>query len=154
MRSLFLGGYLVKPIHKIAGQIMGDLEAFHGSKPAIDADNILIVRGMSRKQFNEELDTVLLNLLKNLGARQIDMFSEEGGNIIGIMDERIRESVNISAETDVTGVYRLKESLEAMNCNVAYTLGLIDNVGTFIVTWKDKSGIGPQFVEVVAANIE
>ncbi|MGB9978964.1 DUF2120 family protein [Methanobacterium sp.] len=144
----------MKPIHKIAGQIMGDLEAFHGSRPAIDADNILIVRGMSRKRFNEELDAVLSNLLKTLGARQIDMFSEEGGSIIGIMDERIRESVNIPSETDVTGVYRLKESLEAMNCNVAYTLGLIDNVGTFIVTWKDKSGIGPQFVEVVVANME
>lgn len=133
---------------------MGDLEAFHGSKPAIDADNILIVRGMSRKRFDEELEIILSNLLKKLGARQIDMFSEEGGNIIGIMDERIRESVTIPGETDVTGVYRLKESLEAMNCNVAYTLGLIDNVGTFIVTWKDKSGIGPQFVEVVAANME
>jgi Uncharacterized protein conserved in archaea len=144
----------VKPIHKIAGQVMGDLEAFHGSKPAIDADNILIVRGMSRKRFDEELEIILSNLLKKLGARQIDMFSEEGGNIIGIMDERIRESVTIPGETDVTGVYRLKESLEAMNCNVAYTLGLIDNVGTFIVTWKDKSGIGPQFVEVVAANME
>ena len=133
---------------------MGDLEAFHGSKPAIDADNILIVRGMSRKRFDEELEIILSNLLKKLGARQVDMFSEEGGNIIGIMDERIRESVTIPGETDVTGVYRLKESLEAMNCNVAYTLGLIDNVGTFIVTWKDKSGIGPQFVEVVAANME
>ena len=144
----------MKPIHKIAGQVMGDLEAFHGSKPAIDADNILIVRGMSRKQFNEELDSVLLNLLKSLGARQIDMFSEEGGNVIGIMDERIRESVDIPSETDITGVYRLKESLEAMNCDVAYTLGLIDNIGTFIVTWKDKSGIGPQFVEVVVANME
>ena len=144
----------MKPIHKIAGQVMGDLEAFHGSKPAIDADNILIVRGMSRKRFDEELEIILSSLLKKLGARQIDMFSEEGGNIIGIMDERIRESVTIPGETDVTGVYRLKESLEAMNCNVAYTLGLIDNVGTFIVTWKDKSGIGPQFVEVVAANME
>lgn len=144
----------MKPIHKIAGQVMGDLEAFHGSKPAIDADNILIVRGMSRKRFDEELDEVLSHLLKKLDARQIDMFSEEGGNIIGIMDERIRESVNIPSETDITGVYRLKESLEAMNCNVAYTLGLIDNIGAFIVTWKDKSGIGPQFVEVVVANME
>ena len=144
----------MKPIHKIAGQVMGDLEAFHGSKPAIDADNILIVRGMSRKRFDEELDEVLSHLLKKLDARQIDMFSEEGGNIIGIMDERIRESVNIPSETDITGVYRLKESLEAMNCNVAYTLGLIDNIGAFIVTWIDKSGIGPQFVEVVVANME
>lgn len=144
----------MKAIHKIAGQVMGDLEAFHGSKPAIDADNILIVRGMSRKRFDEELDDILSKLLKTLGARPVDMFSEEGGNIIGIMDERIRESVNIPSETDITGVYRLKESLEAMNCNVAYTLGIIDNVGAFIVTWKDKSGIGPQFVEVVVANME
>ncbi len=144
----------MKAIHKIAGQVMGDLEAFHGSKPAIDAENILIVRGMSRKRFDEELDDILSKLLKTLGARPVDMFSEEGGNIIGIMDERIRESVNIPSETDITGVYRLKESLEAMNCNVAYTLGIIDNVGAFIVTWKDKSGIGPQFVEVVVANME
>lgn len=142
-------------IHKIAGQIMGELEAFHGSRPAIDANNILIVRGMSRKQFDvKEMDTVLSNLLEDLDARQIDIYSEEGGSILGIMDERIRENVTIQTETDITGVYRLKESLEAMNCNVFYNLGLIGTFGTFIVTWKDKSGIGPQFVEVVVANTE
>ena len=141
--------------HKIAGQIMGELEAFHGSRPAIDANNILIVRGMSRKQFDTaEMDTILSNLLESLGARHVDIYSKEGGSILGIMDERIRESVTIQTETDITGVYRLKESLEAMNCNVFYTLGLIDTMGAFIVTWKDKSGIGPQFVEVVVANME
>jgi len=140
--------------HKIAGEIMGELEAFHGSRPAIDANNILIVRGMSRKQFKvDEMDSVLLNLLEGLGARQIDIFSDEGGNIIGIMDERIRESVPIQSESDISGVYRLKESLEAMNCDVSYILGLLDTIGAFIVTWKDKSGIGPQFVEVVVASV-
>lgn len=141
--------------HKIASTIMGALEAFHGSRPAMDASNILIVRGMSKKKFNAaEMDVVLLDILGNLGARYIDMFSEEGGNIIGIMDERIRENVPIQSETDISGVYRLKESLEAMNCNVEYTLGLLNNMGIFIVTWKDKSGIGPQFVEVVVASME
>lgn len=141
--------------HKIAGKIMEELEAFHGSRPAIDANNILIVRGMSKKEFNAgKMDVTLLNLLESLGARQIDMFSEEAGNIIGIMDERIRENVSIQGETDISGVYRLKESLEAMNCDVAYTLGLIDAIGTFIVTWKDRSGIGPQFVEIVVASME
>jgi hypothetical protein len=145
----------VNQTHKIAGKIMERLEAFHGSRPAIDASNILIVRGMSKKEFDaENMDVTLLNLLESLGARQIDMFSEEAGNIIGIMDERIRENVPIQGETDISGVYRLKESLEAMNCDVAYTLGLIDAIGTFIVTWKDKSGIGPQFVEVVVASME
>jgi len=141
--------------HKIAGSIMSDLEAFHGSRPAIDANNILIVRGMSKKKFEtDKMDTTLLNLLENLGARQIDIFSEEGGNIIGIMDERIRENVPIQTETDITGVYKLKESLEAMNCDVNYTMGLVNEIGFFIVTWKDKSGIGPQFVEIVVASVE
>jgi len=145
----------VNQTHKIAGKIMEELEAFHGSRPAIDANNILIVRGMSKKEFNAgKMDVTLLNLLESLGARQIDMFSEEAGNIIGIMDERIRENVSIQGETDISGVYRLKESLEAMNCDVAYTLGLIDAIGTFIVTWKDRSGIGPQFVEIVVASME
>lgn len=141
--------------HKIAGKIMEELEAFHGSRPAIDANNILIVRGMSRKQFDaEKMDVILLNLLENLDMHPIDIFSEEGGNIIGIMDERIRENVPIQSETDITGVYRLKESLEAMNCNVDYTMGLLNDLGIFIITWKDKSGIGPQFVEVVVASVE
>ncbi|HML05947.1 MAG TPA: DUF2120 family protein, partial [Methanobacterium sp.] len=62
-------------------------------------------------------------------------------------------SVPIQSESDISGVYRLKESLEAMNCDVSYILGLLDTIGAFIVTWKDKSGIGPQFVEVVVASV-
>ncbi|MBI5679774.1 MAG: DUF2120 family protein [Methanobacterium sp.] len=140
--------------HKIAGQIMGDLESFHGSKPAIDADNILIVRGMSRKQFDKSMDEVLLDVLNSLKAQKIDTFSKEGGDIIGIIDERIRANITIQSETDVSGIHRMKDSLEAMNCDVEYILGLLDNIGIFIVTWVEKGGIGPRFVEVVVSNLE
>ncbi len=141
--------------NKIAGKIMTTLEAFHGSRPAMDADNILIVRGMSRKYSNlENMDTILSDLFKYMGAKPYDMFSKEGGNIIGIMDERIRENVSIQTETDVAGIQRLKESLEAMNCHVDYALGVLNDMGIFIVTWIEKGGIGPRFVEVVVASVE
>lgn len=138
--------------HKIAGNIMESLEAFHGSKPAMDSDNILIVRGMSRKKLdNNNMDIFLSDLMKNIGARESDMLSDEGGNIIGIMDERIRASVEIQSETDFSGLNKMKSSLESMGCNVNYTMGVLDDLGIFIVTWKDKSGVGPLFVEVVVA---
>jgi len=141
--------------NKIAGKIMNALEAFHGSRPAIDAHNILIVRGMSRKRFDsEKMDVFLSDLFKDIGARQVDMFSKEGGNILGIMDERIRENVPIQTETDVSGIQKLKQSLEAMNCQVEYALGIQNNMGIFIVTWIEVGGIGPRFVEVVVANLE
>ncbi|MGZ7049748.1 MAG: DUF2120 family protein, partial [Methanobacterium sp.] len=128
------------------------LEAFQGSRPAIDSDNILIVRGMSRKKVDDdEMDVVLSDLFKKIGARETDIFSEEGGNIIGIMDERIRGNVEIQSETDFSGIGKMKNSLETMGCKVNYVMGVLDDLGVFIVTWKDKSGVGPLFVEVVVA---
>jgi len=140
--------------NKIAGKIMADLEAFHGSRPAIDADNILIVRGMSRKRFESGMDIVFSELFKEIGARQVDMFSKEGGNIIGIMDERIRENMQIQTDTDISGIQKLKESLEAMNCQVDYALGVQNKMGIFVVSWIELVGISPRFVEVVVANLE
>ncbi len=141
--------------HKIAGKVMEGLEAFHGSRPALDAQNILIVRSMSKKKFDATtMDVVLSDLLKNIGAQEVDMFSKDGGNIIGIMDERIRGNVPIQTETDVAGIHVMKDSLESMGCNVDYILGILDDLGIFIVSWMDKSGVGPRFVEVVVSTLE
>ncbi|MGB9936584.1 MAG: DUF2120 family protein [Methanobacterium sp.] len=141
--------------HKIAGKVMETLEAFHGSRPAIDANNILIVRGMSRKKFDsDKISDVLSDLLKKIGAQEIDMFSQEGGNIIGIMDEHIRSNIPIQSETDVAGIQSMKSSLEAMNCNVDVVMGTLGDIGIFIVTWDEKGGLGIRFVEVVVANLE
>jgi hypothetical protein len=143
------------PTHEIAGKVMNELEAFHGSKPAIDTPQILIVRGMSRKRIDpEELSTIISDMMKGLGARTIDVFSEEATDIIGIMDENIRATVEIPGETDVYGIYRLKESFESMNCHTEYSLGIIGKLAVFLVLWKDKSGMGPLFVELVVSNAE
>ena len=39
----------MKKTYEIAGQVMGFFDAFKGSRPAIDNERILIVRGRSRK---------------------------------------------------------------------------------------------------------
>ncbi len=143
------------PTYEIAGKIMGELDAFHGSKPAIDTPQILIVRGMSKKKIDpEELSITISEIMKIVGATRMDVFSEEATNVIGIMDENIRATVEIPGETDVYGIYRLKESFESMNCHTDYGLGTIGQIAIFLVLWKDKSGIGPLFVELVVSNSE
>ncbi len=139
----------------IAGQIMGQLEAFEGSKAAMDTTELLIVRGKSRQKIKpEELGPTISQLLKDMEARELDMFSDETANIISIIDEQIRSQVQIQGETDIYGIYRLKESFENMNCHADYGMGLADDIAIFIVLWKDKSGIGPLFVELVVSALE
>lgn len=139
----------------VAGQIMGTLEAFEGSKAAMDTTQLLIVRGRSRKQVKpEELGPTISEILTSLGARELDMFSDETADIITIMDEQIRSHVKVQGETDVYGIYRLKESFENMNCHADYGMGLVDDIAIFLVLWKDKSGFGPLFVELVVSALE
>lgn len=142
-------------IREVAGNVMGMLEAFQGSRPAMDTPQMLIVRGMSRKKIDpEELDTAISGVLDEIGAHRIDVYSDEAKDIIGIMDENIRGQVEIQGDTDIYGIYRLKESFEAMNCNTEYALGRMDDFAVFIVMWVDKSGVGPRFVELVVVNLE
>jgi hypothetical protein len=141
--------------HEVAGNIMNSLEAFQGSKQSMDTPQMLIVRGMSRKEIKpEELAMVVSDTLDEIGARKIDVYSPEAKDIIGIMDENIRAQVPIQGETDVYGIYKLKESFEAMNCHVEYSLGIVNSIAIFMVLWMDKSGFGPKFVELVVANLE
>jgi hypothetical protein len=142
-------------IHEVAGNIMGIMEAFQGSRPAMDTPQMLIVRGMSRREMEpEDMEKVVSDLFDEIGARTIEVFSEEAKNVIGVMDENIRGQVEIQGETDIYGIYRLKDSFEAMNCHAEYALGLLDDFAIFMVLWMDKSGFGPKFVEVVVVNLE
>ena len=140
---------------EIVGQIMGQLEAFEGSKAAMDTTELLIVRGRSRQIIPpEELESTISQILQGLGARKLDMYSDETADIITIMDEQIRSQVAIQEETDIYGIYRLKESFENMNCHADYGIGVVDDIAIFIILWKDKSGIGPLFVELVVSALE
>jgi len=141
--------------HNIAGQIMGRLEAFEGSRSAMDTNQLLIVRGMSRKKIQpEELGTIISDILNDAGATELDMFSEQTADIISVMDNQIRSQVEITTETDVYGIYRLKESFKSMNCHAEYGMGLLNQTAIFMILWKDKSGIGPLFVELIISMLD
>jgi hypothetical protein len=134
---------------------MGQLEAFEGSKASMDTTQLLIVRGRSRQRIKpEDLGPTISQIFKDLDARQLDMYSDETADLITIMDEQIRSQVDIQGETDVYGIYRLRESFETMNCHADYGMGLLDDVAVFIILWKDKSGMGPMFVELVVSALE
>lgn len=142
-------------INKTAGMIMGQLEAFEGSKPAIDSDRILIVRGRSKKRLKiEDMGTELDKVLDRLDAINVDLFSDEATDIIGVMDEHIRHIEQINTETSIAGIHKMKESFENMGCAVEYRLAKTNKLGIFLILWKDKSGIGPCFVEIVIADIQ
>lgn len=142
-------------LHKPAGKVMEYLEAFDGSRPALDAANILIVRGKSKKRIDpQNMDLELETLFKEMQAEEVDMFSEKAASMISIMDEQIRANVEIQGDTDAGGIQKMKESLEAMNFIVEYKLGFMGKIGLFVVLWKDKSGIGPCFVEIVLSSTE
>ncbi|ADL59154.1 MULTISPECIES: DUF2120 domain-containing protein [Methanothermobacter] len=141
-------------LHRIAGEIMGYFEAFEGSRPALDSKEILIVRGMSRKRMNiEDMGRELDGLIEKLGAEELELISEEGTALIGVMDEQIRSCVEVGTETDIGGIHRLKEALEDMNFSVDYRLCMTEDTGLFVVLYRDRSGVGPCFVEVVVSDI-
>ena len=141
-------------LHKLAGEIMTYLDAYEGSRPAIDAAEILIVRGHSQKRIKaDNMKKILDELMEHLQAEEIDLLSDAGTDLIGIMDEHIRRNVDVDADPDIAGVQRLKESLEAMNFAVEYRLGIARKTGFFIVLYKDKSDIGPCFVEIVVSDL-
>lgn len=142
-------------IHEVAGNIMHKMDAFKGSRQAMDTPQMLIVRGMSRKEMEaEDLKKIINDIFDEIEARTIDVFSEEAKDVLGVMDENIRNQVEIQGETDIYGIYRLKESFEAMNCHTEYALGLLDNFAIFMVLGMDKSGFGPKFVELVVVDLK
>ncbi|MDI3483586.1 MAG: hypothetical protein PWQ74_173 [Methanobacteriaceae archaeon] len=141
-------------LHRLAGDIMTYLDAYEGSRPALDSPEILIVRGHSKKRIKaDNMKKILDELMEHLEAEEIDLLSDAGADLIGIMDEHIRKNVEVGADPDIAGVQRLKESLESMNFTVEYRLGITRKTGFFIVLYKDKSDIGPCFVEIVVSDI-
>jgi hypothetical protein len=142
-------------LHKIAGSIVKYLDAFKGSRPALDSQFILIVRGISSKNIAiSEMSKVLNDLIKNLNGIEIDEVSEDASKLINRMDEQIRLNVEIGGDTDAGGISRMKNSLKELNVAVEYKLFNLPHAGVFVVIWKEKTDTGPVFIEVVVSDDE
>ena len=59
--------------YEIAGEVMGFFDSFKGSRPAINNESILIVRGRSRKVIPiSEFDAKLTEIGEILGGKEVD----------------------------------------------------------------------------------
>ena len=143
----------MKKTYEIAGQVMGFFDAFKGSRPAIDNDKILIVRGKSRKAIPiNEFDAKLTEIGEILGGTELEPSSEKMEEILKAGDKNIQES-NISTNSvDNQGFMRVKEELESMGLVVEYKIFELPSFDVIIAIWEDKNELPPLYVEVTVSE--
>ena len=145
----------MKKTYEIAGQVMGLFDSFKGSKPAIDNERILIVRGRSRKVIPlDEMDAKLSEIGELLGGTELDANSEKIGEILEIGDKHIQDTNNGIGAIDKGGFARVKDELESMGLVVKYKVFELPNFDVIIAIWEDKNEIPPLYVEVTVSERE
>jgi hypothetical protein len=145
----------MKKTYELAGQVMGFFDAFKGSRPAIDNERILIVRGRSRKVLPlNEFDSKLTEIGKILGGTELDATSEKISEILEVGDKNIKRSENVTSDVDNKGFMRMQEELESMGLVVEYKVFELPNFDVIIAIWEDKNEIPPLYVEVTVSERE
>ena len=145
----------MKKTYEIAGQVMGFFDSFKGSRPAINNDKILIVRGKSRKVIPiSEFDAKLSEIGEILAGTEVDATSEEISEILKSGDKHIQESEVTTGAVDNQGFMRVKEDLESMGLVVEYKVFELPSFDVVIAIWEDKNEIPPLYVEVTVSERE
>jgi hypothetical protein len=145
----------MKKTYELAGQVMGFFDAFKGSRPAIDNERILIVRGRSRKVLPlNEFESKLAEIGEILGGTELDGTSEKITEILEVGDKNIKRSENVTSDVDNKGFMRMKEELESMGLVVGYKVFELPKFDVIIAIWEDKNEIPPLYVEVTVSERE
>ena len=143
----------MKKTYEIAGQVMGFFDAFKGSRPAIDNDKILIVRGRSRKVIPlDDFDAKLTEIGEILGGTELESNSDNLEDILKAGDKNIQESEITTNSVDANGFLRVKEELESMGLVVEYKVFKLPSFDVIIAIWEDKNEIPPLYVEVTVSE--
>lgn len=143
----------MKKTYEIAGEVMGFFESFKGSRPAIDNERILIVRGRTRKVIPiDEFDSKLTEIGEILGATEVDATSEKISEILESGDKNIKRSEATTSDLDNKGFIRMTEELESMGLVVEYKIFELQNFDVIIAIWEDKNEIPPLYVEVTVSE--
>ena len=143
----------MKKTYEIAGQVMGFFDAFKGSRPAIDNDRILIVRGRSRKAIPlADFDAKLTEIGEILGGTELEADSEKVNEILKEGDKNIQESEITTNSVDTKGFMRVQEELESMGLVVEYKIFELPSFDIIIAIWEDKNEIPPLYVEVTVSE--
>ena len=145
----------MKKTYEIAGEVMGFFDSFKGSRPAIDNERILIVRGRSRKVVPlSEFDSKLTEIGDIIGGTELDATSEKISEILEVGDKNIKKTEFTTSDLDNKGFIRMKEELEAMGLVVAYKVFELPKFDVVIAIWEDKNEIPPLYVEVTVSERE
>lgn len=145
----------MKKTYEIAGQVMGFFDAFKGSRPAIDHDEILIVRGKSRKIIPiNEFSLKLSKIGEQLGGSEIEASSEKITEILKSGDKHIQKNDLNSTNIDNRGFIRMQKELESLGLVVEYKVFELPNFDVVIAIWEDKNELPPLYVEVTVSKRE
>lgn len=145
----------MKKTYEIAGEVMGFFDSFKGSRPAINNESILIVRGRSRKAIPlNEFDSKLSEIGEILGGQEIDGDSDKIADILKSGDKHIKASEANVNDVDDNGFIRMKEELESMGLVVGYKVFELPGFDVVIAIWEDKNEIPPLYVEVTVSEHE
>ena len=132
---------------------MGFFDSFKGSRPAIDNERILIVRGRSRKTIKlDEFDLKLSEIGEKLEGVEIDSSSEKISEILKSGDKHIKDSELTTNDVDEKGFIRMKKELESMGLVVGYKVFELPSFDVVIAIWEDKNEIPPLYVEVTVSE--
>lgn len=145
----------MKKTYEIAGEVMGFFDAFKGSRPAINNESILIVRGRSRKVIPiDEFESKLNEIGEILGGKEVDDDSDKISDILKSGDKHIKAAEANAVDVDDHGFIRMKEELESMGLVVAYKVFELPSFDVVIAIWEDKNEIPPLYVEVTVSESE
>ncbi|MBR4447188.1 DUF2120 family protein [Methanobrevibacter sp.] len=145
----------MKKTYEIAGEVMGFFDSFKGSRPAIDNERILIVRGKSRKVIPlDEFESKLTEIGEILGATELDADSEKVSEILEVGDKNIKRNEVNTGDLDNKGLIRMKKELESMGLVVQYKVFELPKFDVIIAIWEDKNELPPLYVEVTVSERE
>ena len=143
----------MKKTYELAGKVMGFFDAFKGSRPAIDNERILIVRGRSRKVLPlSEFSSKLSEIGELLEGKELEPTSDKIDEILKTGDKNIKESEHYTNDVDTNGFMRMKDELESMGLVVEYKIFEVQNFDIIIAIWEDKNEIRPLYVEVTVSE--
>ncbi len=141
--------------YEIAGEVMGFFDAFKGSRPAINNESILIVRGRSRKVIPiDEFESKLNEIGEILGGKEVNDDSDKISDILKSGDKHIKAAEANAVDVDDHGFIRMKEELESMGLVVEYKVFELPSFDVVIAIWEDKNEIPPLYVEVTVSESE
>ena len=144
----------MEAFYKVAETVIRSFDAFKGSRPSINTENILIVRSRSRTVIPlDQFDEKLTQIGQELEATEITT-KKKIGEILTRGEQFINQKSDGYNVVDGSGLERMKLELESMGLVVAYKVFSLPKCDFVVAIWEDKNEIPPLYIEVTVTSKE